>query len=448
MSVKDGSQASPAVPDAGGMPGRPPAEPPGSPKAAPAAEGLPKVGAPYIWFMVLAQFGVFMAFITPLAISLSVRVDELAPGREGYLGYITGAGAAASLVAGPFLGVLSDRNRSRLGRRRPFMIGGTALGVVALVVMALAPSVPVLGLGWILAHLGWGTALGNLQISQADRLPESQRGKVAGLTGFATLVAPVVGVVLAGGLAGNALLLFLVPGAVGVVLVTLFVRFVHENDSRGLVFDEPLTARSLLGKYVFDPRRYPDFSWSWLGRFLFYFGLTLNTTFTAFFFASRLDVPVKEVAGTIAVLAALGVAATAAGALGGGFLSDRLRRRRVFVLAAGAVFAIGAVIMALSSDVPALFAGSLTCSLGLGMFSAVDQALALDVLPERETGAGRFMSIFGFATQIPQSVAPLLAPLFLAVGASADDNYTVLYLAAAVCTLLSGIIVLRIKSVR
>ncbi|GAA5039351.1 MFS family permease [Thermocatellispora tengchongensis] len=409
---------------------------------------MPKVSATYIWLMVLAQFGVFLAFITPIAISLSIRVTQLAPGHEEYLGYITGIGALVPVVTGPLLGTLSDRTRTRIGRRRPFMIAGTIVGVVSLVVMAQAPSIPVLGLGWILAQLGWGQALGGLVNSMADRLPESQRGKVAGLVGFATLVAPVVGVVLAGFLTGDTLLLFLVPGAAGVVLVALFACLVPEPDSRGMVFAEPLTASSLARKYVFDPRRYPDYAWNWLGRFLFYFGLTLNTTFTAFFFAARLGVTVPEVATTIATVSALGVLATSAGALGGGFLSDRLRRRRVFVLSAGVVYALGSAVMVLAPGVPLLFAGSVVCSVGLGMFSSVDQALLLDVLPERETDAGRFMGIIGFATSVPQSVAPLVAPLILAVGAAGEKNYTLLYLTAAVCTVLAGLIVLRIKSVR
>ncbi|MEQ0558304.1 MFS transporter [Amycolatopsis sp. NEAU-NG30] len=424
----------------------PPPPPVLSPEPAPA---LPKVSARYIWLMVLAQFGVFLAFITPLGISLSVKLAQLAPGHEEYLGYITGGGAASVLLFGPLLGVLSDRTRSRLGRRRPFMIGGMLLGVVSLVVMATAPSVFVLGLGWVLAQLGWGQVLGALTNSQADRLPEEQRGKVAGLVGFATLIAPVGGVVLASRFVGDALLLFLVPGSVGVVLVTLFVCLIHEPDSRTLPHGEPLTARSLAGKYMFRPRRYPDYSWNWLSRFLFYFGLTLNTTFVAFFLAARLGISVAEVAGTVAVLSGLGVLATSAGALGGGFLSDKLRRRRVFVLVAGAVFALGAVVMAFASSVPLLFAGSLTTSVGLGMFSAVDQALALDVLPERETEAGRFMGIMGFATSIPQSVAPLVAPVFLTIGAAATGkNYTLLFLVAAACTVLSGLVVLRVKSVR
>jgi len=419
-------------------------------ESVPPADSDQKVGARYIWLMVLAQFGVFVAFITPIAISLAIRVAELAPDHEEYLGYITGAGAFVVVVIGPVFGILSDRTRTRIGRRRPWMIAGTLVGVLALVVMALAPSVFILGVGWILAQLGWGQVLGNLQTSTADRLPESQRGKVAGLTGFATQIAPVFGVVIAGSLTGQNLLLFLVPGAVGVVLVGLFVVLVHEEDSRGRTFDSPLSVKTVFGKYLYSPRRYPDFSINWLGRFLFYFGLTLNTTFTAFFFAEKLGISLAEVAGLIALVGGAGILATTAGAIGGGFLSDRLRRRRLFVLASGIIFGTGAIVMAFAPDVTLLIVGSLMCSLGIGTFAAVDQALLLDVLPERETDAGRFMGITGFATSIPQAFAPFIAPVFLAVGVSgtADKNYTLLYIVAAACTVLGGLVVMRIRSVR
>ena len=114
-----------------------------------------------------------MAFITPIAISLAVRLGELAPANQEYLGYITGAGALWVMLTAPFMGIWSDRTRTRIGRRRPFMIGGMIVGVLSLIVMALAPSVLLLGAGWILAQWGWGTVLGNLQNSTADRLPES-----------------------------------------------------------------------------------------------------------------------------------------------------------------------------------------------------------------------------------------------------------------------------------
>jgi MFS family permease len=71
----------------------------------------------------------------------------------------------------------------------------------------------------------------------------------------------------------------------------------------------------------------------------------------------------------------------------------------------------------------------------------------LDVLPERETEAGRYMGIVGFATSVPQAAAPLVAPLVLAVGAG-GSNYPLLYGLAAVVTVIGGIAVLRVRSVR
>lgn len=409
-----------------------------------------KASRSFITLLVLAQFGVFVALITPLAISLAVRVSTLAPGRDEYLGYITGAGSVVVMIITPIVGVLSDRTRTRLGRRRPWIIGGMLVGVVSLFVMGSAPSVIILGLGWILAQIGWGQALAMVTTSMADMLPEQQRGKAAGLVGFATQVAPVAGVVIAGSLVGDPLLMFVVPGIVGVILLTLFIVFSREQDSREMIVAETLTFASALKKYIFNPVQFSDFSLVWLGRFLFYFGLTLATTFTAFFFASRLGIAVDEVAGVLATLSLIGILATTLGAIGGGFLSDKLRRRRMFVLLASLIFAIGTVMQGVAPGLPWLIAGSLIASVGIGAFSAVDQALLLDVLPERDTDAGRFMGIAGFATAIPQAVAPFVAPAILAIGiaSAGDKNYGLLYIIAGIVTVIGGFVVLRVRGAR
>jgi MFS family permease len=144
------------------------------------------------------------------------------------------------------------------------------------------------------------------------------------------------------------------------------------------------------------------------------------------------------------------VAATGLGAIGGGFLSDKLRRRRVFILGAGVAFAIGSILMAVAPNIALVFTGASVTSLGLGAFSAVDQALVLDVLPESDTDAGRFLGINNFSTQVPQAVAPLIAPLFLAIGTTGSDkNYPLLFVIAAACTLAGGLIVLlRVRNIR
>jgi MFS family permease len=419
-------------------------------EAATTTDDRPEVSGGFIFLLALGLFGTYLAFVTPIAISLAIQVKALAPDNEEYLGLILGIGSLAALLVGPLGGQLSDRTRSRLGRRRPWLIGGILVGLVGLSIMAASPTVLVLGLGWVVAQIGLSQTTNTFTTIQADKLPEFQRGKVGAITGFATMVAPVVGALFGGMVATQPFLLFLVPGAVALVCVLVFVFLVHDDDSRGLSFDAPLTAKVVLSKYVYDPKKYPDFSWNWLGRFMFFFGLTLNTTFTAYFFASRLGIAVQEIGGTVAIVGGVGILGTVAGVFAGGFLSDKLRRRKPFVLGSGVLFAIGAIIMVLAPDLTLMVAGSLLCNVAIGVFSAVDQALFLDVLPERDTEAGRFINITQFATSIPQALAPIAASLLLGIGAvsAAEKNYTVVYIAAALFTLLGGLIILRVKSVR
>lgn len=401
-----------------------------------------RVSARYIWFLILATFGTFVALVAPIGISLSLRVQELAPQNTELLGYVVGAGATVGAIANPLLGMWSDHTRSRFGRRRPFALFGAIFGVAALALIAWAPNIPMLAVAWMIAQLGFSGVLSSLGLSQADRLPEEQRGKVSGLSGFVQMVASVAGVGLASAFIGNNYLVFLVPGLFCVVFVVLWVLFVHESSSVNMQFGPRLSLGRVVAHMVFNPAKYPDFAWNWLGRLLFNFGVTFATTFTTLFFAARLSSGgrVADIGGLITILSLLGVVATAGGAIAGGFLADKLRRRRVFVISAGIAFTIGAIIMAFGgSNAAVLIIGSLITSLGLGVFSAVDMAIVLDILPERDTEAGRFLGINNYATSLAQAIAPIVAVPLLLIGASGvDKNYGLLFLIAAACTLVGG----------
>lgn len=413
-------------------------------------DDLPPVSSRFIWLLVFAVLGVYVAFVTPIALSLATRVQDLAPDHEEYLGYIIGVGSLMAVLSGPVVGALSDGTRSRWGRRRPFFVLGGVIGMIALGIMAAAPNLAVLALGWMLAQLGWNNVIALLLALQADKLPESQRGKVAGLTGFATMVGPVVGAGMGAALVSSTALLFLVPGAFGFAALLLFVALVRDEDNRHEPAGPPFTLRSILGKFLFSPSQHRDFSWNWVGRFVFMIGVTFNTTFLTFFLAQRADKTVEAAAGVIAVVSIVGVLASAVGAIGGGVLSDRLQRRRSLVMLSGVVFAAGTLLMATSSGLALAFTGAVIANLGLGVFSAVDQALVLDVLPDKKTDAGRFVGINQFSVTVPQAVAPLIAPAILTISvAGGDKNYSLLFAVAGVCTLVGGFIVLtRVKSAR
>jgi MFS family permease len=431
------------------MPGnQPPAGASGSVEST-STEPQAPVSRSYIFWLMLASFGASIAMMVPLSYGIAVRIAELDPGHEEVLGYITGSAQVIYLLISPIVGIWSDRMRSRLGRRAPFIFVGTGIGLAGLVVMGLAPNLLIVGAGWVLGMSGWSISGAAIQNLMADKLPEQQRGRVSALTGLMTQIAPVLGIGIAYAVSSNTLLVFIVPGLIGAVFLALLPIIKPEASSKNLANHSEVTAKSLVASYGFNIRKYPDFSWNWLGRFVFFMGLYFNTTFGTFFYAQRLNLPVREVAGVVATIGLLGVAAAAAGALLGGFLSDKLRRRRLFVVIAALIFVAGAVAEAFAWSLPQLIIGAVLMQTSIAVFGVVDQAIVFAVLPNR-TETGRYMAVVAFAQKIPSALAPLIASVVITLGATgAEKNYTILYLIGAVLALLGGLVIaLKVKSVR
>ena len=106
----------------------------------------PKVKAGWIWLLIIAMLGTFMALVGAMSVGLSLRVQQIAPENVEVLGYVVGAGAIVSALAAPLIGMWSDRTRTRWGRRRPFAFVGVFVGLIA-----LALFLALLGLGRLFA---------------------------------------------------------------------------------------------------------------------------------------------------------------------------------------------------------------------------------------------------------------------------------------------------------
>ena len=125
-----------------------------------------------------------------------------------------------------------------------------------------------------------------------------------------------------------------------------------------------------------------------------------------------------------------------------GSLSDRSGRRKIYVIAATCVMAVAAVILAFFPVFPAAMLAALILGLGYGMYLGVDQALVTQVLP-RAVDRGRDLGVINIANSAPQVLAPVIAAPIV----TSSGGYTGLYLLTAAVTLLSAVLVTRIRSV-
>ena len=409
--------------------------------ATPAAR---RVGWGFISLYTLAYFGTCLVLIAPLLVTLALKINSLVGIEQApnSLALVTGTGALLAMVGNPFFGRMSDRTSSPLGMRRPWMIIGLVGGTVGVLIVALAPNVPVVLVGWCIAQLFFNALLAAMIAVLPDQVPTDQRGLVAGVLGICLPIASVSGTFLVQLFTGNQLAMFLVPCALGGVFILLFA--ITLKDRRLAKTDKPIwSLREFASTFYVNPRKRQDFAWAFASRFLFVTAYAFLITYQAYYLLDKIgsaeaDVPRQIFLGTL-VQSTFVILAS----LVGGKLSDWTGRRKIFVLIAAIIYGLALFAIAIASDFNAFLVGMAIGGLGFGAYVAVDLALVADVLPEKEKA--KDLGVMNIAGALPFSIAPAIAPAVLAVG---GGSYGVLYAFAGVCAILGAIAILPVRSVR
>jgi MFS family permease len=356
----------------------------------------------------------------PVGTSASQWVKDFAPVTQAVIAV---PGLIVALLANPFFGLLSDRTPGRFGRRRPYIVAGTAVNVVGLAMMALgpavltaghsgnslAPSIFILLAGLVVTQVSNNAAAAPFHALLPDLVSKEQRGIAAGIMGLAQLFGNIGGALVPRffGFDPNALLdgkqsfdvfnaqivrAYAAVAVVIVVMAALTALTVHEQPwSRpaGAIGQQTETARTVrtllltlagilvvAGAYAgllqthiglslttdslnvvlvigliiagfgtvrafdFKARRYPDFTWVLITRFLVMMGIYIVYSFLQLYmlFVAHAD-NAAIAAGNFLII--LTITATLSTAFAG-WASDRLGRKAMVYLSGAFMALVGA----------------------------------------------------------------------------------------------------------
>ncbi|HEY9075660.1 MAG TPA: MFS transporter [Anaerolineaceae bacterium] len=146
--------------------------------------------------------------ITPLLLPYMVLLFIPSDQKSTAMSVIRSSGLAVAMLVQPLAGLLSDRNTSRWGKRRPFIFWGAILNVLFLLIIAFSTRVPgtfagfPLGYwiffgGMILFQISSNIGHGALHGLIPDRVPLHQRGIASGIKSIMELL-PVFMIIVAG----------------------------------------------------------------------------------------------------------------------------------------------------------------------------------------------------------------------------------------------------------
>ena len=280
----------------------------------------------------LLWFGFWMANLVPIQLLLPNQLDAIDPAHKiRDFGLINAATGFAALVTLPLFGALCDRTRSRFGRRRVWMVGGVAVFAGGLVLCGTQTHPVGLGLCWLLASLGINMATSGLTATIADEVPEQQRGAISSAVYGPQAVGLLVGLVVITAMNNNGLIAY---GFLAIALLLTAWPFVayFRDLPPDAARPEALTLRAVASTMWISPREHPDFAWGFGGRALVNIGNALGTTYLLYFLQD--DLKAADPDASLVVLTLIYLIFTVSATYAGGYLSDRLGRRRIFVLTA------------------------------------------------------------------------------------------------------------------
>ena len=397
-------------------------------------------------------FGNFFMWQPLTTIVIQNQIDAVVPrANQGTaIGLAVSVGGLFAMAIPPIVGAISDRLTTPIGRRRPVMIGATLLTLPGLLILATASNYPqiIIGYGWVQFFFNAaGAAFAGII---PDVVPAQDFGRASGF--LATMVQLGSGAGLfANTLFASAHLDRWIYLAFAVVMVLTLIPTSLAAKGEG---SQPLPPRvhMPLREAIYDffkPMLGGDFAWVIFTRFFVSAGITAVAYYLNNFFRDVTGVGDPATFTSEWFLVVLLVAIPFG--LAGGYISDRTRRRKIFVFTSGAFQAFVALVFVIffPTSLPIVFVAGAAYGVGYGLYYAVDWALACDTLPNR-TSSAKDMGLFHIALTLPQFVVPFFAGPALDHFNAVSPNlgYRVVFSSAIVLLAIGTVFVSRIRSVR
>ena len=387
------------------------------------------------WFAISFMWNSMAPLLLPTLVQNLVPESQ----KGGALGMLSAIGLIIATIVQPIAGAWSDTRTTPLGKRRPYIIGGTLFDVVFLVLMVFSGNYVLLVLAYALLQVTSNIAHGPYQAYIPELVPEAKRGMVTGVKQFLEILGIIVTSLVVGKLIDQEQIVLAFALIVFFLLFTMAITalFVKEKPFDGATpARQTVAPKTSLWQTLFHSR---DFFLWLVSRLAILVGINLVRNYILYFLRDVLRLPnAATEAGNL--LAILGIA-VALVVLPAGALSDRFGRKTLIVIS-GILGIAGALLMMTASTLSAVFVAGTLVGVGIGIFLTVNWAWGADLIPG--DASGRFLGISNIATAGAGVIA--------GIGGNLIDNpslgYNALYLSAAICYAVGTLIVLAVKDMK
>lgn len=362
---------------------------------------------------------------------------------------ITSITSMFSLVIALIWGALSDRTRSRFGRRTPWIFIGSFVSGFGLFLLGHMSTTASLTLAYCLNNMGQNALQTPMYALLADRCPQESRGTLS--SGFgATVIGAPIGTIIGSQFLGQSYQAWgFVVGALFMVISGLIPLAImpREPSSRHypkLSGTESGIVREILG--AIRPPRFAiahDFYKALAGRFFMLMSYQMIMQYQLYIMERYIGLSVRQAGAAMVTLSTITLVVSVIGTFFSGPVSDRIGRRKPPIIIASVLFAVGTAMPWLMPSVTGMYLYVGIAGFGYGIYMAVDQALNVDVMPDKEN-SGKYLGFLNLATTFGFTLAPMITSSIVSV----TGSYAVSFPISMAGSLIGAAFIAWIKGVK
>ena len=413
---------------------------PGAPVDAPTTSGYAVkplyLTAPFAMLVLFVVWTAIPSFLIPVQVQAITGETDASS-----LAFASVFGSVAAMIGNPVFGRLSDRTRSRFGRRTPWIAVCGIIGALVVFLQGSASSIVMLGVCWAATNLILNGFQAAFVATVPDRVPRNRLGVMSSLIGAGLNAGVLVGSLMfvffpqLASSAGYTVLAVLI-----VIATLLFVLVSPDRDSREQA-REPFRLGEFLRGFWVSPRTHPDFAWVFLSRVAIMLGYFMLFAFLLFAMQDYIGLSPDEALQQGALVFTINGACSIVGSLVSAPFADKPGRLKGFVLVAGLLLAVSLTVPLFSATLTGMMVFAVLNGFAFGLYMAVDTALVNKVLPVA-ADAGKDLGIMNVAMVLPQVISAVVGAAVVAL-----VGYWGLFLVASIIAIIGAVAVLPVRKI-
>ncbi|MHA5202879.1 MFS transporter [Oenococcus oeni] len=256
-------------------------------------------------------------------------------------GILNAVTAAASLIANLMFGNFSDRTRSVFGRRTPWIVGGGVVGGISLLLMGVLNNSWAIGISYCICMFGLNMMIAPVIATLSDRIPNDMRGTMSAFMSAGTTVGASLGTLIGARFISIQIPGFITAGVLmGVAGIFTVIVWPKEKSSK----DMPPVKKGfgdILASFRPPLKGARDFWLAFVGRSLLLFSYYMILNYQLYILENYIRQGKEAAAATISVMSVITMIVGLIGSIGSGAISDWIGRRKLPVIVASILLAVG-----------------------------------------------------------------------------------------------------------